>query len=45
MDYECRRTKTKNETVKESFNAGSVAVSRGSHRKERDFGGESLILD
>lgn len=45
MDYRCYGVKIANETAKESFNTGSMAVSCGSDRKkERAVGRESLIL-
>lgn len=46
VDYRCHGVKIANETAKESFNTGSVAVSHGSDRKkERAVGRETLILD
>lgn len=35
VDYECHKKRIENEAAKKSFNAGSVAISRGSGRKER----------
>lgn len=34
VDYECHKMRIENEAAKKSFNAGSVAVSLGSDRKE-----------